>query len=75
MIYGVTECTSQVGGERLEHDRTIVRSLVQLCEAENDNTKLFVLRLGKANVTGDTPRPLLVKQRDNKVKQAIFRHF
>ena len=72
VIYGVSEATSQEVKERVEHDKRLVKSLMQLCQAEYEECKFFVFRLGIANPNSGKPRPL--KQRDSQLKQAIFRN-
>ena len=58
LIYGAPESASQVAKERVEHDRRFVKSLIELCDAEHDETKFFVFRLGKVSALGGKPRPL-----------------
>ncbi|KAK4298599.1 hypothetical protein Pmani_029050 [Petrolisthes manimaculis] len=75
VIYGAPESSSEGYKERIEDDRKVVRSLMEACEVEHneEEDKLLVFRLGRTK-TPNKPRPLLVKQRNSKLKQALFRN-
>lgn len=73
VVYGAPESTSKVIGEKISYDKNFVKNLMQACDVEQDATdKIFVFRLGKP--AQGKSRPLLVRQRDSKVKRELFQN-
>lgn len=71
VIYGVPESESGEFRERIDQDKTFVKSFIQVCGVSVQEDEYKVYRLGRLNL--DRKRPMLLRFVNANIKPALFR--